>query len=169
MAEEEIGDQNAGGTGDRTSWLSVLSKPLTRVQTLVGITAGILSVAGTLFPLVGFSTFPTHGEFVGVVHDARSRQPIVNATVEILTAQNAIVTTLLSMGDGRVHQSLKEGQYEVRVRYPRFIPEVRKVLITPGQTAEVHLALSPRPAPPPPAQPVEKPGPVKRFFGNLGL
>jgi len=125
MAEEEIGDQNAGGTGDRTSWLSVLSKPLTRVQTLVGITAGILSVAGTLFPLVGFSTFPTHGEFVGVVHDARSRQPIVNATVEILTAQNAIVTTLLSMGDGASPEP--EGRpVRVRVRYPRFIPEVRR-------------------------------------------
>ncbi|OLE37190.1 MAG: hypothetical protein AUG00_08915 [Candidatus Rokubacteria bacterium 13_1_20CM_2_70_7] len=106
---------------------------------------------------------------MGVVQDARSHRPIINAAVEIVTAQNAVVTTLLSMDDGRVRHRLKEGQYQVRVRYPRFIPEVRQVLIIPGQTAEVHLALSPRPLPPPPAKPVEKPGAVRRFFRNLGI
>jgi hypothetical protein len=166
MAGEEIGNQSLGGT----SWLSALRQPLTKVQAIVGITAGMLSVGGALFPLVGLTRVATHGEFVGVVQDARSHRPLIKATVEIVTADNAVVTTLASMDDGRVRQRLKEGQYRVRVTYPRFVPEVRQVLVIAGQTAEVHLALAPRPLPPPPpAKPVEKPGAVRRFFRNLGI
>lgn len=166
MAGEEIGNPN----GAAASWLfSILRLPLTRVQAVVGITAGLLSVGGALFPLVGLSRIPTHGDFVGVVQAARTRRPLLDATVEIVTSENVIVTTLASMDAGRVRHKLKEGQYRVRVSHPRFVPETRQVLVIAGQTAEVHFALAPRPAPPPPAKPVQKTGAVRRFFRSLGL
>lgn len=170
MADEEFTENVAvpAMAEDKGSWIpSALRQPLSRLQAIVGIVAGMLSVGGMLAPMVGFATFRTHGDFVGIIEEARSRQPILDATVEITTAQNDVVTTLVSMDHGRIRQTLKEGQYRVRVNHPRFGSEVRQVKVIAGQTSEVHLVLAPRPVPHPvphPAKAVEKPGVIERFF-----
>jgi hypothetical protein len=167
MAEDEVANESVAGTQDSAPWVpSVLTQPLSRLQAIIGITAGLISVVGVVGPLVGFGMTATHGEFVAVVHEARSRQPILDATVEITTGQDAVVTTLVSMDAGRVHQSLKEGQYRVRVIHPKYTPEVRQVQVIGGRTSEVHLVLAPRPVPPPPVKPVEKPAKTWRFFSD---
>ena len=145
MAENEVTENVAmpATMEDKGPWIpSALRQPLSRIQTIVGIIGGLLSVGGMLSPMVGFVTFQTHGDFVGVIEEARSRQPILDATVEITTAQNDVVTTLVSMDHGRIRQTLKEGQYRVRVNHPRFGPEVRQVKVIAGQTSEVHLVLA---------------------------
>ena len=172
MAEDQIGTESVEGTDDAAPWSpSVLTQPLSTLRALVGISAGLISVGGLLSSLVGFVTIQTHGDFVAVVHDARSRQPILDATVEIATAQNAVVTTVVSMDAGRVRQRLKEGQYRVRVQHPKFLPQVRRVQVIAGQTSEVHLMLTPRPRParPTPTKSVDQPGALRRFFRQLGL
>jgi hypothetical protein len=172
MAEDEVGTESGAGTDDKAPWIpSVLRQPLSKLRAIVGITAGLISAGGVLSSLVGFVMIPTHGDFVAVVHEARSRQPILDATVEIATVQNAVVTTLVSMDAGRVRQKLKEGQYRVRVNHPKFTPEVRQVQVIAGQTSEVLLVLAPRPRParPTPTKSVEKPGALRRFFRHLAL
>jgi hypothetical protein len=171
MADNETTESVAmpAMTEDKGSWIpSVLRQPLSGLQAVVGIIGGLLSVGGMLAPMVGHATFQTHGDFVGVIEEARSRQPILDATVEITTAQNDVVTTLVSMDHGRIRQPLKEGEYRVRVNHPRFGPEVRQIKVIAGQTSEVHLVLAPRPVPPPPKaveKPSgEKPGVIHRFF-----
>src|SRR5581483_5713045 len=90
-----------------------------------------------------FRPAPHYGEVVAVVREARTERPIADATVEIFTPQDALVTTLSSASQGQVRQPLKEGVYRVRVSHPRFGAEVRQVMVQPGQTAEVHCHRTP--------------------------
>lgn len=165
---------------DPSQWS--LKHPLSKIQAVVGITAGLISVFGMVVPLAGHIKIPMTGEFVGVVQQARSGQPVLDAAVEISTSQNVIITTLVSKDDGRVHLSLKEGQYRVRVLHPDFASEVRRVQVIGGHSSEVHVALAPRPVPPTavpvvpvvvvtpaPAPPVAKrPNAVRRFLSGAG-
>ena len=171
MAQDEITEsvEMPATMEDKGNWIpSALRQPLSGLQAMVGVIGGLISVASMLAPMVGYATLQTHGDFVGVIEEARSRQPVLDATVEITTTQNDVVTTLVSMDHGRIRQALKEGQYRVRVNHPRFTPEVRQVKVIAGQTSEVHLVLVPRPVPPPPKaveKPiVEKPASIQRFF-----
>jgi hypothetical protein len=133
---------------DPSAWS--LKHPLSKVQAIVGIAAGLISVFGVVVPLAGNIRIPVSGEFVGVVQQA-SREPVLDAAVEIATSQNAIITTLASRENGQVHLPLKEGQYRIRVLHPDFVPEVRRVQVIGGQSSEVHIVLTPRVVPPPPA------------------
>jgi hypothetical protein len=93
---------------------------------------------------------------------------------------NALVTTRISSNEGRVHQTLQEGQYRVRVHHPKFNPESLVVQVAGGQVSELHFALTPRsmiPLPDPakpvrqtkPAKPVKskKSGPGPRLFERV--
>jgi hypothetical protein len=166
MSDNEVGTDDATG-GD--SWVaSVLKQPLSKLQALVGIAAGLISVASLVIPLAGHIGMPTNGEFVGVIQEARSSKPVLDAAVEISTPGDAIITTLFSRDGGRVRFPLKEGQYRVRVSHPHFTPEFRQVQVMAGQSSEVHVALAPKPAPVS-VKVVEKPGAVRRFFSKLGF
>lgn len=168
MADNEITNEDVAGAATSVSWLlSFLRQPLSRVQTIVGIMAGVVSVTGAVAPLTGSVTIPANGEFVGVVEEARSRRPVLAAIVEISNGQGERVTTVMSTDDGRVRLSLREGRYRVRASHPRFTSEVRNVQVIGGQGSEVHLVLAPRPVPPSvettvPAKPVERPKIVER-------
>jgi hypothetical protein len=76
---------------------------------------------------------------------------------------NALVTTRISSDEGRIHQTLQEGQYRVRVRHPKFNPESLVVHVAGGQVSELHFALTPRITAPPPdvAKPVRPARPAK--------
>jgi carboxypeptidase family protein len=159
------------------SWMGVvLSTPLSRVQAVVGVLAGCLTIVGTLVSYTGLSKppVPVQGELVALVQLANNRRPLPSATVEILTAQDAIVTTLNPQADGRITRKLKEGRYRVRVTHPNLMTETRSVEVFAGQQSQVRLALVPRPV----ARParavanvtvVEQPGGVRKFFKELGF
>jgi hypothetical protein len=82
---------------------------------------------------------------VAVVQEQRSEKPLPGATIEVLTMENAIVTTLTPKEEGRVTQTLREGHYRFRVMHPRFGTETRQVYVMGGQTSEVRFRLVPRP------------------------
>jgi hypothetical protein len=143
---------------------------LTRLQGICGMTAALLSIGGAL----GYFVPPKsdRGEVLAIVQEARSGKPVSDATVEVLTLQDALVTTLPpASGVGAARAApMKEGTYRLRVLHPRYVTESRQIYVLAGQTAEIRLRLAPRLAPPPPAHTaaVEKPsGPfegLKKLF-----
>src|SRR5712692_4273211 len=86
-------------------------------RTIVGVTAGLLSISGALYPFVRPAKPPPvfTGEVGRIVQDARSAQPVSDATTEGLRLKDALVTTLPPLDRGRARQALKEGSYKLRV------------------------------------------------------
>jgi hypothetical protein len=164
-------------TSASTSWMSlVLSTPLSRVQAVVGVLAGCLTIVGTLVSYTGLTkpSTPVQGEIVALVQLANNHKPLPGATVEILTAQDAIVTTLSPEADGRIMRKLKEGRYRLRVTHPNLVPETRYVEVHAGQQSQVRVALVPRQVSRPARSVasvtvIEQPGPVRKFFKDLGF
>jgi len=161
---------------ERKKKIRTLRKRISRVQAVVGIAAGIVSVGGFVYSfLVPSAPGVAQGNLVTVVQDARSKKPLGDVTVEILTDGDAVVTTISIPAAGHAQQRLKEGGYKLRVSHPRFATETRKVHVLAGQTAEVRVALSPRAgpvgstSPASPGQAVDQGvGAMKRFFRELG-
>jgi hypothetical protein len=153
--------------------LAALRQPLSRVQSIVGIGAGMLTILGTLGSMLGVSVYkatPVQGEVVATVRAARFRTPVRDATVEILTPAAAVVTTLSAGDDGRIQYQLREGQYRLRVTHPRYKPDVKDIQVWGGQRADIRVALAPRPLPAPkPAAPPKDEGGFKKFFEKLGF
>jgi Carboxypeptidase regulatory-like domain len=81
------------------------------------------------------------GELVAIVQTAGAHRSVADATIEVLTAENAIVATLKPDSTGRAKQELKEGVYVVHVSHPRYAAEVRRVQVLPRQTIEVRTTL----------------------------
>src|SRR5262249_61403814 len=87
---------------------------------------------------------PRWGDGVAIVRGAKPERPISDATIETLTPQQALVTTLTAANRGQARQRLKEGPYRVRVSHPKFGAEVRQIVVQSGQTAEVRVLLTQR-------------------------
>jgi hypothetical protein len=147
-----------------------LNVNLSMFQTVVGLTAGFVSILGALFAVPNyFKPEIGKGQVVAVVVDAKTEKAVSNATVEILTLNNAVVTTVNSGFFGKASSTLEEGQYRIRVKHPKFGSEVRHVQVVSGQSAEVHVQLhSGASAPLQEAGRVigEGVNAVKRLFGN---
>src|SRR6266404_2586143 len=138
----------AGPSGGLTALrqrLSKFSPALSGFQTVVGITTGLFSIGGVLFAVPGFFKTPppepTMGQIVAIVAEAKTEKAITDAKIEILTPQNALITTVTPNYFGKARHSLEEGPYRIRVSHPRYAAEVRQVQVVKGQTAEVHLRL----------------------------
>ena len=114
---------------------------LSRLQGVVGTVAGLASIAGAVFSLVQFTRPANTGDLVAIVQAAGSRRSVTDATIEVLTTQNAIVATLTPDSTGRVTQELTEGIYVVRVSHPRYAAEVRRIQVLPRQTVEIRASL----------------------------
>jgi hypothetical protein len=134
---------------------------LSRFHAIVGIVAGFISISVGLYSYLHFSApaVPVVGEVVAIVQDARTGKPVLEASVEILTVKDAVVTTLTPAADGRARARLKEGMYRLRVSHPRFLSETRQVQVVAGQTSEVRLKLLQPPA--------SKAGPVDEAVGAI--
>jgi hypothetical protein len=118
---------------------------LSRVQATLGIIAALLSIGGFLYGYLrpGKAVAPDQGEIVAIVQEAKSGKPVADATVELLTPKDALVTTVpVTGGEGR--RQIKEGAYRLRVTHPRYATEVRQIQVVAGQTAEIRLRLAPR-------------------------
>ena len=81
------------------------------------------------------------GELVAIVKAAGSHDVVSDATVEVLTTEDALVATLTPDAAGRAMQELREGVYVVRVTHPRYAADVRRVQVQPQQTIEIRTAL----------------------------
>ena len=124
----------------------MLKSTLSGAQSVIGLLAGIFSVVGGVYTGVQFLNRPSDtGELVTVVRDARTDRPVTGPNVEILGADDAIVTTLGAGDSGQVRTRLHEGTYRVRVTHPRYATDTRRVRVGAGQTAEVRIQLAPRP------------------------
>ena len=110
-----------------------------RLQTLVGLAAGILSIAGALAAF--FRPAPGKGDLVAIVQDAKTGKTVVDATIEILTPRDAIVTTLKPNWSGTARYALDEGHYRVRVSHPRYSPEIRDVQLISSHSTEIRFQL----------------------------
>src|SRR3989475_12954013 len=135
QAESPVGGAlaNVRGLLGRVPRLNV---NLSMFQTVVGLTAGVVSILGALLAVPNYlKPAIGKGEVVAVVLDAKTEKAVSNATVEILTLNNAVVTTLNSGFFGKANSTLDEGQYRIRIKHPKFGAEVRHVQIMSGQTA----------------------------------
>ena len=110
-----------------------------RVQSVVATLAGIASVTGATFSLVQYARPANTGELVAIVQAAGSHRTVTDATVEVLTTDNALVAALTPDAAGRVTQKLREGVYVVRVSHPRYAADVRRVQVQPQQTIEIKM------------------------------
>ncbi len=143
---ERPGNVVSEGPSDSPSLLSntraVLNVSLSRFQAIVGLLAGLVSVSGAVLSVPQFfKPAPGMGEVVAVVREAKSEKAVADATIEILTPQNALVTTLTPNSVGQARHTLKEGPYRVRVSHPRFSEETRPIRVFSGQTVEVRVRL----------------------------
>jgi hypothetical protein len=116
---------------------------LSRVQAIFGLIAALLSIGGALYGYLRPGRAPHTGDLLAVVQDARSGKAVTDATVEILTPKDALVTTL-GATSGEARSQMKEGPYRLRVTHPRFATEVRHIQVIAGQTTEVRVRLAPR-------------------------
>src|SRR5688572_7441488 len=79
----------------RSMWAArrfMLGPSLSRFQAVVGTLAGIVSIAGAAFSLMEFVRPANTGNLV--VQAAGVRGSVTDATIEVLTTQDAIVATL---------------------------------------------------------------------------
>jgi len=139
---------------------------LPRAHSIIGIIAGCLSITLGIYSYLhlGKPAVPVTGDVVAIVQDGRTGRPMSDATVEVLTLKDAVVTTLAPGTNGQVRGKLKEGTYRLRVTHPRFVTETRQVQVVAGQISEVHVRLVP-PAPPPKQGPVDEAvGAVKKLL-----
>ena len=139
---------------------------LPRAHSVIGIIAGCLSITLGIYSYLhlGKPAVPVTGDVVAIVQDGRTGRPMSDATVEVLTLKDAVVTTLAPGTNGQARGKLKEGTYRLRVTHPRFVAETRQVQVVAGQISEVHVRLVP-PAPPPKQGPVDEAvGAVKRLL-----
>jgi hypothetical protein len=110
-----------------------------RIQSVVATLAGIASVTGATFSLVQYARPTNTGELVAIVMAAGSHRSVSDATVEVLTTDNALVAALTPDAAGRVTQKLREGVYVVRVSHPRYAADVRRIQVQPRQTIEIKM------------------------------
>ena len=125
--------------------LTAWSPALSGFQTFVGLTTGLLTIGGALLAVPDlFSSPPPElpmGQIVAIVEEAKTERAVSDARVEILTLQNAVITTVTPNYFGKARRALEEGPYRVRVSHPDYVSEVRNVHVVKGQTAEVHMRL----------------------------
>jgi hypothetical protein len=150
-----------------------MKQPLSRVQAVIGIAAGLISISGAVYSSMHVSLPPpAQGEVLAIVQQVRSQKSIPGAIVEVYTPRDALVTTLSVREAGRVRHTLREGDYKLRVFHPRYGVEVRHVQVQARQTSEIRIGLIPRasaaaPAPPKAATATNDGGAVKGFFRKL--
>jgi uncharacterized surface anchored protein len=115
---------------------------LSKVQTIVGLTAGILSITFSLSAFFKKTTnTSTKGELVAIVKDSKTEMAVSDAMIEVLTSENAVISTLKPDWSGKARVKLEEGRYRVRVTHPKYRSEIREVQLVSKESTEVRLQL----------------------------
>jgi hypothetical protein len=152
--------------------LSLISPSLSSFQAAVGVITGLLTIGSALLAIPQFfkpTADPTMGQLVAIVEEAKTQKAITDARIEILTPQNALITTLTPNYFGKVRRPLEEGPYRIRVSHSRYSAEVRQIHVVRGRATEIHLQL--RAGSSSPIDHAERAvregvGAVKRIFGQ---
>jgi carboxypeptidase family protein len=110
-----------------------------KIQAAVGLTTGILSIAVSLVAFL--KPAPTKPELVAIVQDSKTQKAVTDATIEIFTPGDAVITTLTPDGSGKARFRLDEGRYRVRVSHPRYREEVRDVQLVSKESTEIRVQL----------------------------
>jgi hypothetical protein len=118
---------------------------LPRAQAIFGLFAALLSIGGSLYGYLRVTRPPDTGELLAVVRD-RADKPLLDATIEVLTPKDALVTSLRASDPAGARYTLKEGTYRLRASHPKLATETRTVQVIAGQTSEVRFHLGPRAA-----------------------
>ena len=140
-----------------------------RAQAIVGVLTGVLSIAGALYSGVNYLVAPKQGEVAALVRESRTDRPLADATVEVLTTEDALVTTLAPAADGWTRHPLYAGKYHIRVSRPGFGSDTKPIQVLPGRSVEVQFHLTPRRGGFFADDGGGSSGPVSRFLGKLGL
>src|SRR5262249_46162156 len=106
---------------------------------VIGLTAGMLSIAGAMVAFL--KAPPDKGKLVAILRDAKTDKAVSDATIEILTPLDVIVTTLKPNRSGEARCALDEGHYRLRVTHPHYLSEIREVRLISSQNTEVHVQL----------------------------
>jgi hypothetical protein len=115
---------------------------LSRLQTLVSLAAGLVSITGALIAIPNFfKSVHGKGELVTIVQDAKTGKGLPDATVEILTPQGTLVTTLMPNSSGEANSALEAGRFRIHVSHPQFADQTREVQIVSRQSTQVHVQL----------------------------
>jgi len=120
---------------------------LSRAQAIFGLLAACLSIGGSVYGYLKVTRPPHTGEIVAFVRD-RADRPLPDATIEVLTPKDALVTSLRPTEPAGARYTVKEGMYRLRVSHPKLATETRTVQVLAGQTSEIRFRLGPRPAAP---------------------
>jgi hypothetical protein len=129
---------------------------LSRAQAIFGLIAALLSIGGSVYGYLRVTRPPNTGELLAVVRD-RADKPLPEATIEVLTPKDALVTSLSATDPAGARYTLKEGTYRLRVSHPKLATETRTVQVIAGQTSEIRFRLAPRAAASPGAAPGTQP------------
>jgi len=112
---------------------------LSKIQTVVGLTAGILSITFSLAAF--FRPASNKAELVAIVQDSKTEKAVSDAVLEVFTPSDALIATLNPDGSGKVRYKLEEGHYRLRVSHPRYRPEVRDVQLVSKETTEIRVQM----------------------------
>ena len=123
----------------RISTFPRLNISFSKVQAIVGLTAGILSITFTLVAF--FKPASDKAELVAFVQDGKTGKAVSDAMIEILTPRDALITTLTPDWSGKARSRLDEGHYRLRVSHPRYRAEVRDVQLISKESTEVRVQL----------------------------
>lgn len=144
-------------------------QPWSRAQAIIGVLTGVLSIGGALYSGVSYLITPKQGEVAALVRESRTDKPVSDATVEVLTPADTLVTTLAPAADGWARHSLQAGSYQIRVTRAGFGPDTKPIQVVPGRTVEIRFNLTPRRGGFFAGDGGGSGGPVSRFLGRLGL
>jgi hypothetical protein len=112
---------------------------LSRVQAIVGLAAGLLSISFSLAALLKPES--NKAELVAVVQDGKTEKAVSDAMVEVLTLDDAVITSLKPDWSGKARFALDEGRYRVRVNHPGYRSEVRDIQLVSKEKTEIRLQL----------------------------
>jgi hypothetical protein len=140
---------------------NVTLPPWSRFQAIIGLLTGVLSLVGAAYSGVSYLMAPTQGEVAALVREGKTDRPVSDATVEVLTPANTLVTTLAPAADGWARQSLGAGSDHIRAPGPGYGADTKPIQVVAGRTVEVRFNLTPEGR--------GGGGPVSRFLGKLGL
>jgi Carboxypeptidase regulatory-like domain len=112
------------------------------LQPAIAVMTGLVTMAGAAYSVVKyFGPTPDTGQIIAVVQEAKSGQPVADATIEILTPRDALIATLKPDSAGRLSYRLKEGTYAVRVSHEGCATVTKQVQVTPGHRVETTVQL----------------------------
>jgi len=114
------------------------------LQAVVGLVTGLISIVGAAYSAVDTLRPPSSGDVVVAVRDAGA-QPVTAPVVEVLGADNTVVTTMIPGEDGVARRALVPGAYRIRVVHPDYREAERAVQVTPDKTTELTLVLERKP------------------------